>query len=210
MNIIILGPQGSGKGTQAELIVDKFNLFYMEMGGYLRQLAKLDPNIDKVVNKRGKLLSDNIVFALMSDYLSAKVPDRDNIIFDGYPRSVKQYELLKSWLKEAGKIINNAVVLEISEEESVKRLSARRIDKKTGEVWNLITNLPGADVDPKNLYQRSDDKPNVIKQRLKAYHNTTKPLIEVFEREGILIKLNGERPINEIFNDIVSKLKHND
>jgi adenylate kinase len=207
MNIIILGPQGSGKGTQAKLIVDKFNLFYMEMGGYLRQLAKLDPNIDKVVNERGKLLSDNLVFTLMSEYLTKKVPSRDNIIFDGYPRSVKQYELLKNWLMEAGKEINNAIVLEISEEESIKRLSARRIDKKTGEVWNLITNLPGADVNPKNLYLRTDDKPDAVKQRLKAYHNTTKPLIEVFEREGILIKLNGERPIKEIFSDIVSKLK---
>lgn len=210
MNIIILGPQGSGKGTQAELIVDKYGFFYMEMGDYLRDLAKSDPNIDKVVNERGKLLPDDQVFTLMSVYVGGKVPERDNILFDGYPRSVKQHRLLKSWLGDKGKKVNKAIVLELREEESIKRLSARRIDKHTGAVYNLITNPPGSGVNPKNLYQREDDAPDAIRQRLKAYYSTTEPLVKVFENERILLRINADRPIKEIFRDIVSELGKNE
>lgn len=208
MNIIILGPQGSGKGTQAELISDKFNLFYLDMGKFLRGEALKNPLVDKIINERGKLLPDGIVFSLMSEYVAPKVPTRDGILFDGYPRSPAQYELLKQWLGEKGRKVDRAIILEVSEQVSIKRLSARRICEKCGTIYNLITNPPPEGICKcgGSLYQRKDDEPQAIKERLSAYRKTTEPLIRVLAKEKVLTKLNGERPIDEIFADIVKML----
>jgi adenylate kinase len=206
MNIIILGPQGSGKGTQAKLLADKFNLFYFESGRFLRNLAKKDKRIRERINK-GKLLDDEEMFFLLSSYLEKKDKKVKNIILDGYPRSIKQYKLLKSWLKKKGSKIDHAIALEVSKKESIRRLSARRVDKKTGKIYNLITNPPGPGVDKRNLIQREDDKPEVIKRRLDQYEKITLPLLKLLEKEGILIRVNGERPIKVIFEDILSCLK---
>lgn len=208
MNIIILGPQGSGKGTQAELISVKFNLFYLDMGKFLRGIAEKNPLVDKIINERGKLLPDGIVFSLMSEYVAPKVPTRDGILFDGYPRSPAQYELLKQWLGEKGKKVDRAIILEISEQVSIKRLSARRICEKCGTIYNLITNPPvnGLCKCGGSLYQRKDDEPQAIKERLSGYRKTTEPLTRELAKEKILTKLNGERPIDEIFADIVKIL----
>ena len=212
MNIIILGPQGSGKGTQAKFLVDKFKLFYLDMGKFLRGVAKGNPNIDKIVNQKGKLLPAGIVFSIMSKHLEGKAPERKNILFDGYPRSIKQYKILKDWLGEKGAEINHAVLLDISEEESIKRLSARRICEKCGTVYNLITNPPpnGECECGGRLIQRKDDKPDAIRQRLSDYKNTTEPLIEIFIKEKVLIKIDGERPIETIFQDILERVGNKD
>jgi adenylate kinase len=209
MNIIILGPQGSGKGTQAKFLVDKFKLFYLDMGKFLRGVAKGNSNIDKIMNQKGKLLPAGIVFSLMSEHLENKVPGRKNILFDGYPRSIKQHEMLRDWLGEKGTEINHVVLLEISENESIKRLSARRICEKCGTIYNLITNPPpeeGCGCGGK-LTQRLDDKPEAIKQRLSEYKKTTKPLVEIFKKDGILIEVDGERPIDTIFEDILKRIE---
>ncbi len=212
MNIIILGPQGSGKGTQAKFLVDKFKLFYLDMGKFLRSVAKGNPNIDKIMNQKGKLLPAGIVFSIMSEYLEEKVPERKNILFDGYPRAIKQYEMLKDWLGEKGTEINHVVLLDISERESIKRLSARRLCEKCGTIYNLITNPPpnGKCKCGGKLTQRKDDKPDVIKQRLSDYKNTTEPLIEIFIKEKVLIKIDGERPIDVIFQDILERVGNKD
>lgn len=208
MNIIILGPQGSGKGTQAELISDKFNLFYLDMGKFLRGIAQMNPIVDKIINERGKLLPDGIVFSLMSEYVAPRVPTRDSILFDGYPRSPAQYELLKQWLGEKGRKIDYAIVLVVSMKESIKRLSARRICVKCGTIYNLITNPPknGKCKCGGSLYQRKDDVSQAIKARLSAYRKITEPLTRVLAKEKVLTKLNGERPIDEIFADILKIL----
>ena len=209
MNLIILGSPGSGKGTQAKFLVDKFKLFYLDMGKFLRGVAKGNPNIDKIMNQKGKLLPAGIVFSLMSEQLEEKVPERKNILFDGYPRSIKQYEMLKDWLGEKRTEINHVVLLEISENESIKRLSARRICEKCGTIYNLITNPPpeeGCECGGK-LIQRSDDNPEAIKQRLSEYKKTTESLVEIFKKDGILIEVDGERPIDTIFEDILKRIK---
>lgn len=209
MNIIILGPQGSGKGTQAKLLTEKLNLYYLEMGKFLREVAKVNPKIDSIVNKKGKLVPAGIVFSLMSEHLEKEVPDRNKILFDGYPRSIKQYELLKTWLKEKKERVSHAVYLDISEKESVRRLSKRRICEKCGTIYNLITNPPpgGKCECGGNLFQRDDDKPEAINQRLAIYKKTTEPLIDIFRKEGILTKVNGERSIEVILEDILSHVK---
>lgn len=205
MNLIIFGPQGSGKGTQAKLLVKEYSLFYFESGKFLRNLAKKDKRIDDLINKEGKLLPDDEIFRLMTEFIDENDPGRDNMLLDGYPRSVKQYELLKNWLSEKNEGIDKVIFLEVSEEESVKRLSARRIDEETGTIYNLITNPPAKDFKGK-LVQRPDDKPEAIKERLRLYKKETEPLIGVFEKEGILMRVNGERDIQVIFEDIKERL----
>lgn len=207
MNIIILGPQGSGKGTQARLLAQKYKLFYLESGEFLREIAKTNKEIDQIINVRGNLVPDEQMISLIKNYLDNKVPEGNNILFDGYPRSIKQYELLKQWLGEKGQKIDKAFFLDISEEESIKRLSARRVCDRDGKVWNLITNpppTPGKCTCGGNLLQRPDDKPEIIRERLAQYQKTTQPLIEMLEKENLLIKVNGERPIEVIFHDLVN------
>lgn len=202
MNILILGPQGSGKGTQAKMLADKYGLFYFESGEVLRNLAKKDKKLDEIVNKIGVLVPDPQMFLIATGYLETHAPTRDNILMEGYPRSQRQYFLIKGWLAEKGKSINCAIFLEISEEESIRRLSARREDPATGKIYNLITEPPPAQVSLDTLVQREDDKPEAIKARLNAYKKSTLPLVSQLKREGILFAVNGERPIEVIFDEI--------
>jgi adenylate kinase len=205
MKIIIFGPQGSGKGTQAKLVSEKFNLFYFQSGEFLREKAKSDPRVDEIINQRGEMIPDEEMFLLLKNYLTEKLPSLDNFIMDGYPRSLKQYELLSAWLKEKGGKVDIAILLVISDEESVRRLSARVVCEKCGTIYNLITNPPPGEkcVCGGNLVQRPDDTPEAIKKRLADYHTITSPLIEVLKKEGILVEVDGERPIEVIFEDIV-------
>jgi adenylate kinase len=202
MNIIILGPQGSGKGTQAKMLAERYNLFYFDAGSFLRNLAKSNPDIDGLINKKGELIEDNTMFNFVRNNLEGQNISH-NIIFDGYPRSVKQFELLSNWLQEKGSKIDLAILLNIGEKETIRRLSARRIDPNTGEIYNLITNPPPAHVDPKNLIQREDDKEAVIRRRLLEYHSITQPLIDYLLEKGILSEINGERPIEDIQKEII-------
>jgi len=200
MNVIILGPQGSGKGTQAQMLVDRYGFYCFEAGGFLRRLANTDPDVNEKLN-RGELIDDDRMFELVKRELMKKGVF-DQVVFDGYPRSVRQWELLKEWLGSRGAEVDLVIFLDISEVETVRRLSARRLDRKTGKIYNLITSPPGSDVDLGDLVQRDDDKEAAIKERLNEYRENTVPLLEVFEKEGKLVKLDGERPIEEIFEDI--------
>lgn len=202
MNIIILGPQGSGKGTQAELVAEKFDFFHLESGDFLRDIAKNDTRVDQIINKEGKLLSDEETFDLISGHLAVKLPKRDGVILDGFPRTVRQYELFSQWLSQKGRKIDLAVLLDVSDEESVRRLSARRLDRRSGKIYNLITNPLPPNTKEEDLIQREDDKPEAIKKRLKLYHEKTQPLINVLDGEGILVRVNGERPIEVIAEEI--------
>lgn len=208
MNIVILGPQGSGKGTQAKLIAARLNLFYLETGKMSRELAERDSRVDEIVNKKGELLPDEEIFSYVANYIDEKNYGNKNIIFDGFPRSVKQYELLKNWLKTKNIRIDTAILLNISEGESIRRLSARRVCEKCGINYNLITKPPPPEGCKcgGNLIHREDDKQEAIKRRLSLYKRTTHPLIDIFKKEGILMEVDGERPIETIFKDILIRL----
>lgn len=211
MNILILGPQGSGKGTQAELLSQKFDLLYLEMGSLLRDLAKKDAEIDKLINKEGKLVPDEKTADIFTNFLKLNpLENKKGLILDGFPRTPKQYEFVKDYLAKAGQKLDWTIFLEISEEISVKRLSARRICENCGKTYNLLTNPPKNEICDDcggKLMQRKDDKEDAIRERLSIYRERTQPLIEILEKEGILIRVNGERPIETIFQDICTQLQ---
>lgn len=210
MIILIMGPQGSGKGTQAKKLAEEFNLFYLDAGAILRKIAKTDPRINEIVNKRGELLPDQEIFEVITDYLDKKGV-YDNIILDGYPRSIIQYDLISGWLKKHGSSITEAIFLRVSEQISVKRLSARRQDPKTGRIYNLITKKPGPEVNSESLVQREDDEPEAIRERLMHYHKSTEPLVNKLKDDGILVEVDGEDEIEQIYaeiKDIVKNIKN--
>lgn len=205
MIILMMGPQGSGKGTQAKLLAQKLGYFYFDLGAHLRKIAQDDPRIDEIVNKIGALVPDAEIFEIVTNFLSQRGL-YDNLILDGYPRSVAQYRLLKDWLAAHNSGINKAIFLRVSDEVSVRRLSARRIDERTGKIYNLLTNPPGPEVDQSKLVQREDDKPEAIAKRLSYYHQTTQPLVELLRKEGLLIEVDGEQSIEAIQKEINEKI----
>ena len=210
MNILILGPQGSGKGTQAKLLSESLRLFYFEAGVFLRGLAKSDKRIDAIVNKKGDMVPDEEMFNYVVDNLETKILG-SGVLFDGYPRSIKQYELLKKWLKAKSQTIDIVFFLDVSDKESIKRLSARRICENCENVCNLITNPPSKDGVCDRcggaLVHREDDKPEAIKERLMLYRKFTQPLLAIFKKEGILNKIDGERPIDAIQDDLFKTVR---
>lgn len=212
MNIIILGPQGSGKGTQANLLVQKKDLFHLETGKILRNemAAKtvLGQEAASFVNQ-GKLVSDEIIVKILSQNLNEE-NFKKGILFDGFPRSLAQAELLVQELAKYQAVINKVIFLNISLSEGVRRISARRFCPSCGRNYNLVT-LP-----PKNgevcdncgiqLVAREDENEEAIKQRLDAYQKETAPLIDYYRQKNLLLEINGERPIDVIHQEILEKL----
>lgn len=174
MNIVLFGPQGSGKGTQAELLCERFGFFYFESGAYLRRIAEDNEELKKALDE-GQLVPD-IEF---TSYLKAFFDEKDlydDIIFDGFPRTLEQYNFLKEWLIEKQVKFDLAIVLEISEEVTIKRLMLRK---------------------------REDDTPDAIKKRLSLYRSRTEKLIEEIGKDTKVVKVNGERSIEDIQKDLV-------
>ena len=206
MNIIILGPQGSGKGTQSRLLCEKYNLMDFDMGRILRSMKAEFPEIKKDL-ETGNLVPDEKVFEIATKYLKQK--DRyDDIVFDGYPRGKVQFHALKDVLEDNGAEISIALKIDIPEEESIKRLSARRIHKTTGKIYNMLTNPPSKDIDTGELEMRKDDMPDAIKLRLERYKNVTEPMIEELAEIGLLITIDGTQSIEAIHAQIVSELQN--
>lgn len=201
MNILLLGPQGSGKGTQARLLCEKFGFYYFESGGFLRDASKTNADLAQMLAK-GMFVPD----AEMSSYVTSYLDEKgiyDNILFDGFPRSLIQYDSLKDWLTAKKVKLDIVFLLKINEEETVRRLSARRMDPATGKIYNLVTDLPPSDVDANTLTQRDDDMPVAIKKRLGWYKEQVTPLIAALREDIGVIDIDGTRSIQEIQKELV-------
>jgi adenylate kinase len=208
MNIIVLGPQGSGKGTQVKMLLDKYGFNRVEMGDILRSIASSDnPKSEEVRGfmNRGELVPDEFVRLLVWDHINKQDKEK-GFIFDGYPRSLAQYEQVSDMLRKFGKKIDLVIYLKISEAETIRRLSARRTCEKCGKIWNMITNPPPSADECEckgKLTQREDDKAEAIKVRLKTFNEKTVKILDTAGQEGILREINGEQPIEKIHEDIV-------
>ena len=205
MNLIFLGPPGSGKGTQAKMLVDKYGIPQISTGDILREAVKEGTPLGKEAKKymdEGKLVPDEVVVGIVRERL--KEPDcTKGFILDGFPRTIPQAEALDKTLQEMGKGIDHVLSLEVDREELVRRLSGRRTCKKCGAMYHIIFDPPKkegiCDRCGGELYQRDDDKEETIRERLRVYEEQTAPLIEYYRKKGLLRPINGVGKIEEIF-----------
>lgn len=205
MNIILLGSPGSGKGTQASLLTEKFGLYLLQTGELSRRLAKKDKRIGEIINS-GKLIPQEEMTMYVLDFLHRQKPDLKNILFEGFPRFISQYEALENFLKSKGGGIDLVVSLDVGLKEAVRRISSRRTCSQCGRIYNLITNPApnGVCQCGGKLTQRKDDNPEAIKTRFEYYKENTKELISYLDKQKKLVRVDGEREINVIFDEIAS------
>jgi adenylate kinase len=202
MNIILIGPQGSGKGTQAKLISKEYNIPHISTGDIFRETAKTNTKLGKKLKNlidNGILVPDNVTNDVIKERLS-KDDIKNGFVLDGYPRNLNQAEFLNSIIK-----IDHVFEIAVSDKESIKRLSSRRQCRKCNLIYGAV-NPPKNDNKCDNcgeeLYQRDDDKEDAIKKRLKTYHKQTEPLINYYKKKGLLVRINGEQSIEKIFDEI--------
>jgi adenylate kinase len=205
MNIVLLGSPASGKGTQADILCRKFGLFHLSTGDISRKLAETDPRIKEMINS-GKLIPSEEMTMHVLDFLKTQKPDLTDILFEGFPRFITQYEALANFLHTKGDGIDLVISLEVSEKVAIERISSRRVCEKCGENFNTVTKpskIEGVcDKCDGNLIQRKDDNPESVKVRLMYYQENTKELINYLDKKDLLTKVNGERPIDEIAKDL--------
>jgi adenylate kinase len=187
VNILLLGPQGSGKGTQAKRIAAEYGLAHIATGDMLRGAIAAQTPLGRRVRpivERGELVPDELMVALIRERL-ADDDTRDGFILDGFPRNVAQAEALDAMLREIGRELSIVFELQISDDECMRRLLRRA--QQEG---------------------RLDDTPEVISRRLEIYHEETEPITERYRAEGKLVGIHGDRPINEVFAEIQAALEH--
>ncbi len=208
MNLILLGPPGSGKGTQAKLIVEKYGIPQISTGDMLREAVAKGTELGKIAKKymdAGQLVPDEVVIGIVKERLQE--PDCEKgFILDGFPRTIPQAEALDKILEELGKKIDAVINIQVPEEEVVKRIVNRRTCRKCGAVYHLIYNPPKEDNKCDKcggeLYQRDDDKEETVRQRYKVYKEQTEPLVEYYAKKGVLYNIDGTKSIEEVFNEI--------
>ncbi len=213
MNLIFLGPPGSGKGTQAKMLVDKYGIPQISTGDILREAVKEGTPLGKEAKKymdEGKLVPDEVVVGIVRERL--KEPDcTKGFILDGFPRTIPQAEALDKTLQKMGKGIDHVLSLEVDKEELVRRLSGRRTCKKCGAMYHIIFDPPKkdgiCDRCGGELYQRDDDKEETIRERLRVYEEQTAPLIEYYRKKGLLRPIDGVGKIEEIFARITEAIE---
>lgn len=187
--------------------MEKFGFYHFEMGAFLRELAKHNKTVDEIINVQGKLVPDEIFSGAMKTLLGERIQEKKDLLLDGFPRSFGQYKTLTEWFEEIDEKIDKVVFIDISENETIRRLSGRRTCQVCGKIWNLVTSpIPPSPEKCEcggELTQRKDDKPEQIKLRLSEYRKNTEPLLAKFKEQNLLVEIDGERSIEEIQNDLI-------
>ncbi|MCM3635660.1 adenylate kinase [Paenibacillus camelliae] len=213
MNILFMGPPGAGKGTQAERIVEEFNIPHISTGDAFRLAMKQGTPIGlkaKEYIDQGLLVPDEITNGIVKERL-AQADCEKGFLLDGFPRTIQQAEALDSMLQELGRSIDHVVNLDVDRDLLLARLTGRRICKSCGATYHIMFNPPKAegvcDKDGGELYQRSDDSEEKVGTRLDEYTSKTAPLLDYYSKQGLLREVNGEQDINVVTAEIISTLR---
>jgi adenylate kinase len=207
LNLILLGPPGSGKGTQGETLQADLELPYYATGDILRAAVREGTEIGNQAKEfmdRGDFVPDEVMVGVIAERVSQSEA-ADGFILDGFPRTIAQAEALDAKMEELGRELTAVILIEVSEEEIIRRLSGRRTCPN-GHVFHVEFDPPSeegvCDVCGEPLQTRDDDKPEVVRHRLGQYEEKTKPLIDYYEQRGLLERVDGEQPPDEVGDGI--------
>ncbi len=213
MNIVILGQQGSGKGTQSELLASKFDWVHIDMGRTLREVAKNDTDLGREIYAIQNVTKTLVPSRILQEVLHFKlgsIPREQGIVFDGVPRTLDQAAYIETALRDFGRQLDTVFFINISEEEAIKRISKRWICQSCKAAL-----IMGKDIQTRGvkcphcqgvISQRIDDTPEGIKKRLEVFTAETLPVIANYQKEGLLIEINGEQEAEKVFSEIIKKL----
>lgn len=207
-----MGLPGAGKGTQAEMIKEKYNIPHISTGDMFRQAIKDETELGKKAKAfmdEGALVPDEVTNGIVEERL-AKDDCNNGFLLDGFPRTVPQAEALDEITEKQGKQIDYVIHVDVPAEKLVERLTGRRVCPSCGATYH-VTNKPPkvegvCDHDGTELIQRDDDKAETVQKRLEVNIEQTKPLLDFYEEKGVLVTVDGDRAIDEVFADIVAKI----
>lgn len=203
MRLVIFGPPGAGKGTQAALLEERRGLVQISTGDIIREAMKNETPVGKEAKayvEKGELVPDEVVRKLAENAIADE--DYDNFVLDGYPRTLQQAEWLTDFLEENDAPIDAVLSLDVPDAVIVRRLSRRRVHQETGETYHLDHDPPPKDVDSSLIVQREDDRPETVRNRISVYREETEPLEEYYEERDTFVSIDGEGDIEEVYSRI--------
>ncbi|WP_281190893.1 adenylate kinase [Staphylococcus schleiferi] len=213
MNIILMGLPGAGKGTQATEITKKYPIPHISTGDMFRKAIKDETELGKEAKSfmdRGELVPDEVTVGIVKERISED-DAKKGFLLDGFPRTIEQAEALNSILEELGRTIDAVVNIEVPEEELMNRLTGRRICEICSTTYHLVFNPPKVegvcDLDGGKLYQREDDNPETVANRLKVNVKQSKPILDFYSKQGVLKNIDGSRNIDEVTADVINILE---
>jgi adenylate kinase len=208
LNLILVGPPGAGKGTQAEKLTEDFGLPYFATGNILRAAVADGTELGRKAKEfmdAGELVPDELIVGVLLEALDGEVAS-DGFLLDGFPRKVSQADALAEALEKVGRKLSGVLLIEVPDDEVIRRLSGRRTCVKSGHTYHVDFDPPKhegvCDQDGSRLVQRDDDRPDTIRTRLATYHRDTEPLVEYYEGRDLLRRFDGTRTPTEVHDHI--------
>ena len=212
MNLLIMGPPGAGKGTQAEVLVKELNITHISTGDMFRVAIQEGTEMGmkaKEYMDKGALVPDEVVIGMVKDRL-AKPDCAGGFLLDGFPRTLEQAKTLDTTLQELGIKLDGVINIEVPREKLMSRVTGRRVCRNCGASYHMLFNQPQVKGKCNNcgggLYQRSDDNEEAVGKRLDVYETQTQPLVNYYAAQGLLLDINGDQDINSVLKDILAGL----